>query len=42
VFTSDASRPRTRATIGTYVDLLEALLREHPGEIAFVDRIHWL
>jgi hypothetical protein len=41
-FTSDASLPRTHATIGTYVDLLQALLSEHPGEDAFVDRIHWL
>jgi hypothetical protein len=42
VFTSDVSQPRTHATIGTYVDLLEALLRGNPGERAFVDRIHWL
>jgi hypothetical protein len=42
VFTSDASLPRTRATIGTYVDLLETLLRENPGESVSVDRIHWL
>jgi predicted nuclease of predicted toxin-antitoxin system len=42
VFTSDASLPRTRATIGTYADLLEVLLRDNPGEVAFVDRIHWL
>jgi hypothetical protein len=42
VFTSEASLPRTRATIGTYVELLEDLLTEYPGETAFVDRIHWL
>jgi predicted nuclease of predicted toxin-antitoxin system len=42
VFTSDVSLPRTRATIGTYVELLGALLREHPEEPASVDRIHWL
>jgi predicted nuclease of predicted toxin-antitoxin system len=42
VFTSDASLPRTRATIGTYVQLLEELVNEHPGEVPFVDRIHWL
>jgi hypothetical protein len=42
VFPSDVSLPRTRATIGTYVELLEAWLQEHPEEPASVDRIHWL
>lgn len=42
IFTSDASLPRTRATIGTYVQLLEALLTEHTGDDAFLDHIHWL
>jgi hypothetical protein len=42
VFTSDVGLPRTRATIGTYVDLLAALLTDNPGEADFVDRIHWL
>jgi predicted nuclease of predicted toxin-antitoxin system len=42
VFTSDAGLPRARATIGTYVQLLEDLASEYPAEEAFVDRIHWL
>jgi Domain of unknown function (DUF5615) len=42
VFTSDASLPRTHATIGKYVKLLDALLREHPNPDEFVDRVHWL
>jgi hypothetical protein len=42
VFTSDASLPRTHATIGRYVKLLDALLREHPEPDEFADRIHWL
>jgi hypothetical protein len=42
VFTCDASLPRTHATIGRYVTLLDALFREHPKPEAFVDRIHWL
>jgi hypothetical protein len=42
VFTSDASLPRTRAAIGTYVDRLDALLTENASESAFVDRVHWL
>lgn len=42
VFTSDAGLPRTHATIGRYVKLLDVLLREHPKPDEFVDRIHWL
>jgi hypothetical protein len=42
VFTSDASLPRTRAMIGTYVKLIDALLRENPKPDAYIDRIHWL
>ncbi len=42
IFTSDASLPRTHATIGRYVKLLAAFLREHPGPDDFTDRIHWL
>lgn len=42
IFTSDASLPRTRATIGKYVELLDALITENAGVDAFVDRIHWL
>jgi hypothetical protein len=42
IFTSDASLPRTRATIGRYVRLLDALLSEHPQDGPFTDRVHWL
>lgn len=42
IFTSDASMPRGRATIGRFVGTLDALLRLHPGETAFKDRVHWL
>lgn len=42
VFTSDAGLPRTRDTIGRYVDALDALLRDHPDADGFLDRIHWL
>jgi hypothetical protein len=41
VFTSDAGLPRGRATIGRFVEALDALLRFHPGEDAFKDRVHW-
>lgn len=42
VFTSDAGLPRTRATIGRYVKLLDALLRDHPGPDGLADGIRWL
>jgi hypothetical protein len=42
VFTSDASRPRHRDTIGRYVEALAALLKANPYDDAFLDRVHWL
>lgn len=42
VFTSDASLPRTRATIGTDVEILETLLNEHSADDALVDVVQWL
>ncbi len=42
VLTSDRSLPRSKATIGTYVRLLETLLSEHPAQDTLLGRIHWL
>ena len=42
VFTSDASMPRSRHTIGQYVQALEMLLAANPREDVFADRVHWL
>jgi nucleoside-diphosphate-sugar epimerase len=42
VFTSDASMPRSRDTIGRYVEALDALLEAHPAENSFADRVLWL
>lgn len=42
VFTSDASMPRSRQTIGRYVEALDRFLRSMPGDDAFADRVHWL
>lgn len=42
VFTSDASMPRTRHTIGRYVTAVHKLLASNPTDDAFVDRVHWL
>jgi hypothetical protein len=42
LFTSDESLPRTLATIGRYVQLLDEFCAGHPGAREFKDRIHWL
>ena len=42
IFTSDSSMPRSRATIGRYVEALEELLRTRPTDDALTDRVHWL
>ena len=42
IFTSDASMPRGRQTIGRYVKVLEVLLQENPRKDAFTERIQWL
>jgi hypothetical protein len=42
VFTSDASLPRSRATIGRYVQLLDRLLKSMPADDALADQIRWL
>ena len=42
IFTSDASLPRSRHTIGRYVTTLQTLLRTNPAADAFTDRTHWL
>lgn len=42
VFTSDASMPRSRDTIGRYVEALDALLQAHPAGNSLADRVHWL
>ena len=42
VFTSDASLPRVRDTIGTYVERLHLLLAASPADDALADQAHWL
>jgi hypothetical protein len=42
VFTTDASLPRSRRTIGQFVAAIDALLRAYPGDGTFADRVHWL
>ena len=42
IFSSDRSMPRSRHTIGLFVERLEVILQEHDADDAFVDRFHWL
>lgn len=42
IFTSDASLPRARDTIGRYVDALQQVFRSNPSDDALSDRVHWL
>lgn len=42
VFTSDASMPRSRRTIGRYVAALDALLQANPEGDALMERVCWL
>jgi hypothetical protein len=42
VFTSDASMPRSRRTIGRYVEALDALLRANPVADPLAESACWL
>lgn len=42
IFTSDASMPRSRDTIGRFVEALDELVLRNPREAASQDRAHWL
>lgn len=42
IFTYDATLPRTKAAIPTWVETLETFLRKHPGEDALRNRVHHL
>ena len=42
IFTSDASLPRSRNTIGRYVELLQAMHQQHPGSGSLIDHTRWL
>jgi hypothetical protein len=42
IFTSDRSLPRSRNTIGTFVGLLNDLLKRIPADEGLDSQIHWL
>lgn len=42
LLTADTSMPRGEASIGAYVEALDALLRRHPEADALRDQVRWL
>jgi hypothetical protein len=42
VFSSPSSMPRGSATIGQFVEALDELLRERPGDDGLRDEVRWL
>jgi hypothetical protein len=42
VFSNSRSMPRGAGTIGVFVDSINGLMHQHPGENDFCDRMHWL
>ena len=42
LFTSDASMPRGKATIGRYIEILHALLEERTADDALDNQLRWL
>jgi len=42
IFTSDSSWPRTRDTIGLFINALDELMTANPNDKALVGRIIWL
>ena len=42
VYTSDKTMPRSRNTIGVYVQAIDALMRRFPGDDDFVNGVEWL
>ncbi len=42
IFSSNRSMPRSRNTVGAFVDQLDAILKRHPKDDDFVNKIEWL
>ena len=42
IFSSSHSMSRSRNTIGLFVERLDKILREHPGDSDLTDRVEWL
>jgi hypothetical protein len=42
VFSNPRTMPRGRRTIGVFVESIDALMQQYPGEDDFRDRVDWL
>lgn len=42
VYSSPRSMPRSRNTIGVFVDALDAVMHRFPGDDDFVNKVEWL
>ena len=42
VYSSPRSMPRSRNTIGAFVDALDAVMKRFPGDDDFVNKVEWL
>jgi len=42
ILTTPRSMPRSRGTIGAFVEKLDLLLKERPADDALADQVHWL
>jgi hypothetical protein len=42
IYTSSRSMPRSRQTIGLFVQRLDEVMKDHPGDDDFRDVTHWL
>jgi predicted nuclease of predicted toxin-antitoxin system len=42
IFTSDRSLPRSRNTIGTFIDRLDTFMNQRPADDGLHGQVHWL
>lgn len=42
IFSSQASMPRSRQTIGRFVQAIDVLMKRFPGDAELADRVEWL
>jgi hypothetical protein len=42
VFSSNSSMPRGLGTIGVFVESIQSLMQQHPGDDDYCDQVSWL